>query len=55
MNDTPTRPVVRMQVDEILALVEMNLGRDEVERAMRWGALALSVNDDHEARGHADA
>jgi hypothetical protein len=55
LNESPTRPTVEIRQSEVLALVELNLERDDLERAMRWGALALSVNDDYEQPPDADA
>jgi hypothetical protein len=45
VNDNPTLPVVRIRIEEVLALVEFALANDDLERAMSWGALALSGND----------
>ncbi len=42
-------PQIRIRVEEALLLVEHALRNDDLERAMQWGALALSVNDPKEA------
>ena len=38
-------PEIRIRVEEALALVELCLEADDLDRASKWGALALSVND----------
>jgi hypothetical protein len=45
VNDNPTVPIVRIRIEEVLALVEFALENDDVAGAMHWGALALSGND----------
>jgi hypothetical protein len=49
MMDNPTIQHVFITFDEVFALVERALAEDDVERAMYWGALALSSNDDADA------
>jgi hypothetical protein len=46
----PTLPDIRIRVEEALALVAIDLAKDDLERATQWAALALSANDD----GHRD-
>ena len=45
MNDTPTLPEIAIRVDEVLELARFWLEQGDLERAMAWGSIALSVND----------
>jgi hypothetical protein len=45
MNENPTRPVVGLRIEEVIALVTHALANDDVARADRWLSLALSAND----------
>ena len=42
----PTLPEVLITVEEVLSLMQLALERDDIDRAVRWAGVALSVNDD---------
>jgi hypothetical protein len=46
--DSPTIQHVQIQVEEVMCLVENALAHDDLDRAMYWGALVLTVNDPHD-------
>lgn len=52
---TASIPEMRLRVYEVLALFELALADDDLERADQWAVLALSVNDADAGAERADA